>query len=131
MGIEAEYRQEIHKQLVVCGAVKYLQSAPIAYNGLSGMLALCEQLSDTTLQLSLEVSSTAVATLAACHFAAAFKQVAHVEYHYVHQVFFDQLALLPSKQKFGRFDLPTTPGLGIVLPEGCVVEAFSIARTSL
>ncbi|MFK7853559.1 MAG: mandelate racemase/muconate lactonizing enzyme family protein [Granulosicoccus sp.] len=131
MGIEAEYRQEIHKQLVVCRAVKYLQSAPIAYNGLSGMIALCEQLSDTALQLSLEVSSTAVATLAACHFAAAFEQVAHVEYHYVHQVFFDQLPLSSSKQEFGRFELPNTPGLGIVLLEGSVVEAFTIARTSL
>lgn len=119
MATEAEYRSEIHQQLIQTGAVKFLQSSPIACGGISRLLQLTEQLTHTSeprIKLSLEVSSTAVAFMAAAHYAAAHHDVEHVEYHYVHQVFFDQLALIPVPNHVGRFSLPDTVGLGISLP---------------
>ena len=131
MASEAEYREEIHEQMVACSAVRYLQSAPIACGGLSGMMALSDLVAGTKIQLSLEVSSTAVATLAACHYAAADSQVAHVEFHHVHQVFFDELELKLIPNSNGQFTLPTAPGLGMSLPLDKVVEEFSLDRSTI
>lgn len=131
MASEAEYREEIHEQMVACSAVRYLQSAPIACGGLNGMKALSDLVADTKIQLSLEVSSTAVATLAACHYAAADSQVAHVEFHHVHQVFFEELELTFIPNSNGQFTLPTMPGLGMSLPLDKVVEEFSLDRLTI
>lgn len=117
MGTEAEYRPEIHQRLVDSGAIRFLQTAPIASGGITRLRELDVLVKDTPIQLSLEVSSTAIAMMAACHFAAACDTVAHVEYHTVHQVFFEHLALQPSTVRPGRFCIPDKPGLGIDLPE--------------
>ena len=73
------------------------------------------------------MSSTAVAFLAACHFAAAFNSVAHVEYHYLHQVFFDQFELNIAQGLDGEFQLPCTAGLGFELPLDWVQHQFSVS----
>ncbi len=125
MATEAEYRIEIHKQLVDTGAVKFLQTAPIACGGLTRLHELSNQVQNSdkpALQLSLEVSSTAVALLAAAHYAVAINastcnRVAHVEYHYLHQVFFDRLKLKAVIDRSGWFHMPEEPGLGMDLPE--------------
>ncbi len=120
MATEAEYRSEIHQQLIHTGAVKYLQTAPIACGGLSRLMQLSEQITQTgnpNIHLSLEVSSTAVALLAAAHYSAVCNEVVHVEYHYLHQVFFDDLKLQPVKKSTGWFELSDCAGLGIDLPE--------------
>lgn len=115
MATEAEYRHELHQQLMNTGAVVYLQTAPIACGGVERLLELDKQVNGTDIMLSLEVSSTAIALLAACHFAAASSAVAHVEYHFLHQVFFDNLDL-PSPVA-GYLQLPDHSGLGMDLPE--------------
>jgi len=74
MSAEAEYRQEVHCQLLAMSAVKYLQVAPIACGGISRLQELHNRMelkTEPTSAMSLEVSSTAVAFMAACHFAAA------------------------------------------------------------
>jgi L-alanine-DL-glutamate epimerase-like enolase superfamily enzyme len=95
------------------------------------MMELSDLVAGTNIRLSLEVSSTAVATLAACHYAAADSQVAHVEFHHVHQVFFDELELHLIPDSNGQFTLPTTPGLGMSLPLDKVVEELSLDRSTI
>ncbi len=120
MGTEAEYRDEVHQQLIGEGAVKYLQTAPVACGGITRL----DQLNAT---LSLEVSSTAVALAAACHYAAANHRVAHTEYHFVHQVFMDELALEAVPDRHGWFRLSDEPGLGISLPMSEVSTQFELS----
>jgi len=123
MATEAEYRTEIHQQLIQSGAVVYLQTAPVACGGINRLLELSEQLKSTDIKLSLEVSSTAIAFLAACHFAAACSAVAHVEYHFLHQVFFEELDLQSLEE--GWFQLSDNIGLGMELPDGEIETAYS------
>jgi len=126
MANEAEYRHELHQQLVSQGAVRYLQTAPIACGGVTRLVALNSLLeSDISAQirLSLEVSSTAVALITACHYAAATSTVAHTEYHFLHQVFFELLEFSLVSERPGWFQLSAKPGLGISLPlSECKVE---------
>ena len=120
MATEAEYRSEIHEQLINTGAVKYLQTAPIACGGISRLMQLSEDVAKTTnprVTLSLEVSSTAVALLAAAQYAAASIEVTHVEYHYLHQVFFDRLNLTQIDNQTGWFRLSEAPGLSMDILE--------------
>lgn len=115
MATEAEYRSEIHSRLVEAGAVRFLQTAPVACGGYTRLAELADLVRGTDIRLSLEVSSTAVALMAACQFAAAEKMVAHVEYHHLHQVFFDQLPWTDAGFA-SRMPLPDCPGIGIGLP---------------
>ena len=129
MATEAEYREEIHQMLIERGAVKYLQTAPIASGGFTRLNMLSEELTLTenqSIKLSLEVSSTAVALAAACHYAAASDNVVHTEYHNVHQVFVDRLHLQPVSGKRGWYELPDSAGLGIKLPMSSVDTAFEL-----
>ncbi|MEM1078590.1 MAG: enolase C-terminal domain-like protein [Pseudomonadota bacterium] len=119
MAVEAEYRPELQEQLVAEGCVRFLQVAPIAVGGVTRIRALCDLVSETPVELSLEVSSTAFAFLAAAHMAAASLQIAHVEYHYVHHVFFDQLHAACEQ---GRFALPVGPGIGFALPREQLIQ---------
>ncbi len=129
MGTEAEYRHEIHHQLVEHGLIHYLQTAPIACGGISRVLQLAELVTHcehSNIKLSLEVSSTAVALLAAMHLGLASNCVAHVEYHYLHQVFFDKLNLSPVNNRLGWFQLPEKSGLGMNLPRSETQVMFSL-----
>lgn len=127
MATEAEYRREVHQQLIEERAVSFLQTAPIACGGFSRLSELADLVQDTEVRLSLEVSSTAVALMAACQFAAAEETVAHVEYHHLHQVFFDQLPW--SSAKFGpQMAMPERPGIGISLPENGTEFAFGLSN---
>jgi len=84
MGIEAEYREAMFAELIEGGAVAILQVAPIACGGPSRVLALAARARAAGIALSLETSSTAVATYAAAHLGAASAAVAHVEFHMIH-----------------------------------------------
>lgn len=131
MATEAEYREEIHQQLIEQSAVKYLQTAPVACGGFTRLDELTSRIAENAtaaIKLSLEVSSTAVALAAACHYAASNVIVAHAEYHYVHQVFMDGLALNPMPGRPGWFQLSDTPGLGIDLPMNLVCSEFQLSR---
>lgn len=115
MATEAEYREELHLRLIDEAEIAFLQTAPVACGGVSRVRALSELTIGTSTKLSLEVSSTAIALMAACHLAASDDRIAHVEYHTIHQVFFDQLALRQSANAAGRVSLPDRTGLGISL----------------
>ncbi|MGY3439776.1 MULTISPECIES: mandelate racemase/muconate lactonizing enzyme family protein [unclassified Marinovum] len=117
MALEAEYRREVHALLVHEARVAFLQTAPIASGGVTGVRALANLCSGTDTRLSLEVSSTGVALMAACHIAAAEPLVAHVEYHSVHRVFFNDFGLGPEGFDPRKFTLPATPGFGVSLPD--------------
>ncbi len=123
MATEAEYRTELHEKLTHDAQVAFLQIAPIACGGISRVMALSRLVADTPTRLSLEVSSTAVALMAACQIAAADPAVAHVEHHSVHTVFFDTLRL--QRQANNRHSLPDDPGLGITLPSNDISTAYS------
>ncbi len=129
MATEAEYRGEIHQQLINTDAVRYLQTSPIACGGISRLMQLSEQLAQNSspISLSLEVSSTAVALLAAAHYSAANESVVHVEYHYLHRVFFEELKIVPLKGRTGWFQLSEEHGLGICLPETETQLVFDIS----
>ncbi|GLQ36185.1 racemase [Amylibacter marinus] len=124
MATEAEYRPEIHDRLIEDVGVAFLQTAPVAVGGLTQVATLASKVNGTQTRLSLEVSSTAIALMAAIHAAAAYVEVAHVEYHTVHTVFFDSLALERRKEEPFRMAPPNKPGLGISLPEHKVLMAF-------
>lgn len=126
MGVEAEYRREIHTAMIEMKAVKYLQVAPSACGGISRMAQLAEELEGTDIDLSLEVSSSSVATMAGMQFAASNTRVAHVEYHSIHQVFFDRIGLGPHNFNGSNFRLPDTPGLGISLNDKDTEVQFAI-----
>ena len=128
MGTEAEYRVEVHRELVDKQAVQFLQVAPVACGGFSRLQQLSDIIVPTPIKLSLEVSSTAVAFMAACHYAAAYPSVAHVEYHTVHQVFFDNPFMPAINIQDGRYNLPDTVGLGMSLPVDEVTPEFVIER---
>ena len=115
MGIEAEYRDEILMTLINSGSVSILQIALVACGGLSAGLRLCNKAANYDLPCSLEVSSTAVAELAAFHLAAAHPSVLNVEFHMVHQVMFDQFPFSLNDIQGGLLRLPDKPGLGITL----------------
>ncbi len=127
MATEAEYREEIHQVLIDTNAVTYLQTAPIACGGISRLIQLSKAIENKEIALSLEVSSTAVALLAACHFAASHK-VAHTEYHFIHQVFFDELELSKVAGRTGWFQLSSSPGIGISLPYDKTNLAFRLRK---
>ena len=129
MATEAEYREEIHQMLIERRAVKYLQTAPIASGGFTRLNMLSEKLTLTesrSIKLSLEVSSTAVAMAAACHYAAASSSVVHTEYHHVHQVFMDRLKIQPVPGERGWYQLPDSVGMGIILPMSSVDAIFEL-----
>lgn len=128
MAVEAEHRPEMHRRLVEEACVSILQTAPVASGGISRLLELQELAAGTAVRLSLEVSSTSVALLAACHAAAALPAIAHVEYHMVHDVFFDTLRLVPLDGETSVFGIPDEPGLGMALADRpvqlhCTVDA--------
>lgn len=116
MALEAEYRREMHRALVEDAGVAFLQTAPIASGGITGVRALSDLCAGTDTRLSLEVSSTGVALMAASHIAAADPRVAHVEYHTVHRVFFQDFGLEPLGVDPTTFTLPAVSGLGVTLP---------------
>jgi len=118
MATEAEYRSEIHEQLITMGAVQFLQTAPVACGGINRLLELSEEVTESgaDIELSLEVSSTAIAFLTACHFCASIPSVTHVEYHYIHQVFFEHLDLPPIRDGWLQLS-EDAMGLGMQLPE--------------
>ena len=124
MATEAEYRPELHDRLIEDVGVAFLQTAPVAVGGLSQLATLAHKVDRTQTRLSLEVSSTAIALMAAVHAGAAYAEIAHVEHHTVHTVFFDALALEHRKEDPFRVTPPDTPGLGISLPEEGVLVAF-------
>ena len=129
MATEAEYREEIHQLLIEQGAVKYFQAAPVACGGFTRLNEISTTLASSehpTIKLSLEVSSTAIALVGACHYAAANSSVVHTEYHHVHQVFMDELTLQPLPGQRGWFKLPETSGLGVTLPKSSVSKEFEI-----
>ena len=128
MATEAEYRSEVHHALIDSNAVKYLQTAPIACGGITRLHELSDSISATPIRLSLEVSSTAIALLAACQFASADKRVTHTEYHFMHQVFFDELTLTPVPNRNGWFRLPDQPGLGLTIPTDAVLTQFTLGN---
>jgi len=129
MATEAEYRDEIHQQLLKQNSVKFLQTAPIACGGITRINELSSIIArgeNTDVRLSLEVSSTAIAFAAACHCAAAVTQVAHTEYHYVHQVFMDDFPLQASAKRRGLFTVPDDVGLGIALSLHLVNKEYEL-----
>jgi len=131
MGTEAEYRIELQRQLIEQNAVRYLQTAAIACGGISRLKELSELVDQAPVKLSLEVSSTAVAFLAAYHFAAANHAVAHVEYHCLHQVFFEDLALARHPDGAGHRVTGDAPGLGITLSPEQVTSEFDARSAPL
>jgi len=128
MGTEAEYREEILNQLVSTNAVTCLQISPIAVGGISRVLYLAThmQTEKTDIQLSMEVSSTAVALLTACHLSLGIDRIAHVEYHYIHQVFFKSLDLTAATLKYRDSKLLNKIGLGIDVNELDVEPQFTL-----
>lgn len=126
MATEAEYRDELHIKLVEESRVAFLQTAPIACGGISRVHELAGLVADTPTRVSLEVSSTAVALMAACQIAAADAEIAHVEHHSIHEVFFDLLQLQRLRAIPNRFSLPDVTGLGIKLPMSEISAAFSM-----
>jgi D-arabinonate dehydratase len=131
MATEAEYRPELHDRLIEEVGVRFLQTAPVAIGGVSQIAVLANKVTGTQTRLSLEVSSTAIAFMAAVHAAAAHPAVAHVEYHTIHTVFFDKLELTQRKDAPSRATPPDKPGLGISLPKTGVSVAFEdVSSTS-
>ncbi|MCY4207178.1 MAG: hypothetical protein OXD29_04405 [Roseovarius sp.] len=126
MANEAEYRAELHEELVHRRAVRFLQVAPIACGGISRLRALAGLTRGTSVELSLEVSSTALALTAAAQFAASENQVAHVEYHTIHDVFFDWLSICRLPKANGEYMPPAAPGLGFSLAGLDVEPAFEM-----
>jgi len=130
MACEAEYREEIHQQMIEQKSVRFFQVSPIACGGISRLKSLAHTIENqhhSEFEMSLEISSTAIALMAACHFAAAFHNcVAHTEYHYVHQVFFDELNLKTDQTRPGWYQLADKPGLGITLPMSSVKSEFVV-----
>lgn len=125
MANEAEYRHELHRELIERRAVRFLQVAPVACGGYSRLVELAQMIDGTPIDLSLEVSSTAVALTAAMQFAASSHQVAHVEHHTVHDVFFDRLDLQRDDNS-ERHAAPAHAGLGIALPVEDIEIAFEM-----
>lgn len=126
MAAEAEYRSEVFAELIEGGAVAILQVAPIACGGISSTLELADRAEGAGITLSPEVSSTAVATMVAAHIGAAHRAVGPVEYHMVHQLFFEHLPFKVADLRDSAVSLPDAPGLGIGLPQGRVKEAFCL-----
>ncbi|MFK7992808.1 MAG: enolase C-terminal domain-like protein [Granulosicoccus sp.] len=129
MGTEAEYREEIHQLLIERGAIKFLQTAPVACGGFTRLNEIVATLGSSNhqrIKLSLEVSSTAVALAAACHFAASNLTVVHTEYHHVHQVFIDEFNPQAVPGRRGWFQLSDSPGLGITLPMSSVKKELEL-----
>ncbi len=129
MGTEAEYRQELQSDLIHTGAVRYLQMAPIAVGGISRVLDLAAE-TRPDINLSLEVSSTAVALCVAWHLALASNKIAHVEYHFVHQVFFETLKINPKTflgdESSSGCTFISRPGIGIQPVEPDIQPEFSL-----
>jgi len=116
MGLEAEYRSLAIDLLLERRAVAILQFAPVACGGITAGLDLIARAAACGLPVSLEVSSTAVAQLAAFHLGAACPAVRSVEYHMVHQLLFEAFPFTASAVAEGVLALPDLPGLGIALP---------------
>jgi L-alanine-DL-glutamate epimerase-like enolase superfamily enzyme len=116
MGLEAEYRPDLVRHLVERPAVAILQLALVACGGISAARRFIALAGARGLPCSLEVSSSAVAELAALHLAAAHAQVISVEMHQVHDLLFDLVPSLAAPRPPGFVRLPDAPGLGMTLP---------------
>ena len=123
---EAEYRDEMHRALVEDAGVAFLQIAPVACGGITRLQELPRLADKTPSRLSLEVSPTAIALMVACHFAAAEPSVAHVEYHFIHQVFFGLLQISTPDKPGDRHWLPEQIGLGTTLPMDLTDSQFGL-----
>lgn len=130
MAVEAEYRDEVFAELIEERAVAILQVSPIACGGVSRVAALAGRAERVGIALSMETSSTAVATLAAAHLAAAFPVISHVEFHMIHQVFFDRLRLDGETFRNSNWRLPAAPGLGLTLDPVRVAAGFHLTSPS-
>jgi len=129
MATEAEYREEMHRALVEEAGIAFLQVAPVACGGITRLLELQALTAPTTTRLSLEISSTAIALMAASQFAASEPEVAHVEYHFVHQVFFNELALMAPAQPGELHTLPQAAGLGLGISHEQTELQFELTDT--
>jgi len=116
MALEAEYRPLVIRTLLDRRAVTILQFALVACGGITAAREIVALAGEAGIPCSLEVSSTAVAEMAAFHFAAAHRQVASVEVHQVHRMLFDLFPATVAQVRDGRITLPETPGLGLDLP---------------
>jgi L-alanine-DL-glutamate epimerase-like enolase superfamily enzyme len=116
--LEAEYQMPVIRALIERPAVAILQFALVACGGISAGRHIAAMAAEADVPCSLEVSSTAVAQMAAFHFAAAHPQVASVEVHMVHRMLFEHFPFPPEAIRDGRLTLPDRPGLGIELPPG-------------
>jgi len=128
MGTEAEYRYEILQEMISSSAVKYLQVAPVAVGGISRVVELAGSIRNESsdIKLSMEVSSTAVALLAACHVSLFCSLVEHVEYHFVHQVYFDELGVTAAQLINADSEILNRVGLGVCLDDISVNPEFSL-----
>jgi L-alanine-DL-glutamate epimerase-like enolase superfamily enzyme len=115
MGLEAEYRPMVVRALLERPAVAILQLALVACGGITAARAFAGMAAAAGIPCSLEVSSTAVAQMAAFHFAAAHR-VSSVEVHMVHRMLFDLLPFPPGAIRGGWLTVPDRAGLGIDLP---------------
>ncbi|MEQ8355411.1 MAG: enolase C-terminal domain-like protein [Kiloniellaceae bacterium] len=125
MGVEAEYRDELLTELIEGGAVAILQLAPIACGGPSRILTLADRLRAAGIPLTLETSSTAIATMAAAHIAGACDVVRDIEVHQLHRLFFERFPL-GQHPVVSPWRLPATPGLGLAIEPARVTPSFEL-----
>jgi L-alanine-DL-glutamate epimerase-like enolase superfamily enzyme len=128
MAAEAEYRHEIFELMLERRSVAILQFALVACGGITAAQQLVRRAGAAGIPCSLEVSSTAVAEMAALHFAAANDGIGSVEYHMLHQALFDALPFGAADLVAGRLAPPPAPGLGIAVGAVLAPEAFRLGR---
>ena len=127
MGLEAEYRDEVLSELIEGRAVTVLQLAPIACGGPSRIAKLIGRARAAGIDLTLETSSTAIATMAAAQIAAAWRDVRDIEVHQLHRLFFDQIQL-DQTRVVSPLRLPSTPGLSVTLKPERVTACFELEQ---
>lgn len=120
MGFEAECRKEILLHLAEIGALGIIQFSPIAAGGISGALELLEGAERLGAPVSLQVSSSGVAAMAALQLGATSRAVQHVEYHQFHTLFYERMPDSVTRVYEGVVRLSGSAGLGMAPPEAAL-----------
>ena len=125
-GVEAECRPEAFRRLITEGAVSYLQCAVTACGGITRALRLIDLAAAWHLPSTLQCASTAIATAASLHLAAARRGVESVEVHMFHRLLNAHLPDGTLAPVDGALPPPPGAGLGLDVPDSALTAVCRV-----
>jgi L-alanine-DL-glutamate epimerase-like enolase superfamily enzyme len=114
-GNETEYGLDRFRELIVAGAVEFVQFDVAVCGGISEGRRIADLARAFRRPCSLHAASSAVVMAASLHLGAAVANCDSIEYHMLHQWLWDRLPAGTFAPRQGYVRPPDGPGLGLTL----------------